>query len=115
MNMITTRLRQRAAIYRDMARKSFDPTLRREFTHRAERYETVAWAVEHERCELEYSAVEGRRQEGAAATARRGQAGRREEGEEGQAHEEGEAADESILRAEGTEETFATVSATSGL
>jgi hypothetical protein len=112
MNMITTRLRQRGAIYRDMARKSFDPTLRREFTHRAERYETVAWAVEHERCELEYSAVEGRRQEGAAATARRGQAGRREEG---QGHEEGEAADESILRAEGTEETFATVSATSGL
>ena len=48
MSMITTRLRQRAAIYRDMARKSFDPTLRREFTHRAERYDTVAWAVEHQ-------------------------------------------------------------------
>jgi hypothetical protein len=60
MSMITTRLRQRAAIYRDMARKTFDPTLQLEFTHRAERYETVAWAVEHERCELEYSAVEGR-------------------------------------------------------
>ena len=80
MSTITTKLRQRAAIYREMVRNTFDPTLRLEFTDRAERYETVAWAVEHERFELEYSAVEGRRQEGAAATARRGQAGRREEG-----------------------------------
>ena len=43
MKIDQAELLERAGIYRDMARNAFDPTLRLEFTDRAERYETVAW------------------------------------------------------------------------
>jgi hypothetical protein len=48
LSTITTKLRQRAAIYRDMARKAFDPKLRLEFADRAERFETVARAMKRQ-------------------------------------------------------------------
>jgi hypothetical protein len=71
MSTITTKLRQRAAIYRDMARNTFDRTLRLEFTDRAERYETVAWAVESEGAEVRgaysRSAARGAAEGGAGA------------------------------------------------
>jgi hypothetical protein len=38
-----------AETYREMARKAKDPRLQLEFAERAERYETVVWAVRRKR------------------------------------------------------------------